>query len=168
MYPPYTYVDKSQAQPYFDMTTAYGFANYMFQTSEGPSYPAHEFLFGGTSAPTSPGDSNGYYEYFVSENAAAYNGVTGCPIDVTNDPNYTYPMLANPLGFDVADQNQANEENGTVPNECYPRNTLATFQDTSNNVEDKFAKLGLTWRYYSQVEVQSGLRRRLTHRHAIP
>jgi phospholipase C len=151
-YPPYTYVDKSQAQPYIDIATDYGFANYMFQTSEGPSYPAHEFLFGGTSAPTSPGDSNGYYQYFVSENAAAYNGVTGCPIDLTNDPNYTYPMWANPLGFDVADQNQANEENGTVPNECYPRNTLATYVNSGNKVEDRFADNGLTWRYYSQKE----------------
>ena len=37
--------------PYFDIAAKYGFANYFFQTNQGPSQPAHDFLFGGTSAP---------------------------------------------------------------------------------------------------------------------
>ena len=49
----YGYVDNSagQVQPYFDIAEAYGFANRMFQTNEGTSYIAHQFLFSGTSAP---------------------------------------------------------------------------------------------------------------------
>jgi phospholipase C len=39
-------------QPYFDIAAHYGFANRMFQTNQGPSFPAHQFIFGGTSAPT--------------------------------------------------------------------------------------------------------------------
>ncbi len=52
--PEFKYVDNSdgQVQPYFDIAAQYGFANRMFQTSQGPSFPAHQFLFGGTSAPT--------------------------------------------------------------------------------------------------------------------
>jgi phospholipase C len=59
--PPYSFVQKSDVQQYFDIATNYGFANYMFQTKEGPSFEAHQFLLGGTSAPTYPLDSNNYY-----------------------------------------------------------------------------------------------------------
>jgi phospholipase C len=54
----YHYVDNSTGtvQPYFDMATNYGYANYMFQTNEGPSYPAHQFLLSGTSAPSEDSD----------------------------------------------------------------------------------------------------------------
>jgi hypothetical protein len=51
--PQFKYVDNSTGtvQPYFDLARQYGFANRMFQTNQGPSFPAHQFLFGGTSAP---------------------------------------------------------------------------------------------------------------------
>jgi phospholipase C len=39
-------------QPYFEIARNYGFANRMFQTNQGPSFPAHQFLFGGTSQPS--------------------------------------------------------------------------------------------------------------------
>ena len=37
----------------------------MFQTNQGPSFPAHQFLFGGTSAPSAADDAAGI---FASEN----------------------------------------------------------------------------------------------------
>ena len=51
--PQFRYVDNSTGilNPYLDIATQYGFANYMFQTNQGPSFPAHLYLFGGTSAP---------------------------------------------------------------------------------------------------------------------
>jgi phospholipase C len=51
--PQFKYVDNSTGtvQPYFDLAENYGFANRMFQTNQGPSFPAHQFIFGGTSAP---------------------------------------------------------------------------------------------------------------------
>jgi phospholipase C len=52
--------------PYITLATRYGWANRMFQTNQGPSYPAHQFIFGGTSAPTAEDDKKGV---FVSENA---------------------------------------------------------------------------------------------------
>lgn len=36
---------------YFHIASQYGFANWMFQTNQGPSFPAHQFLFSGSSAP---------------------------------------------------------------------------------------------------------------------
>ena len=57
-YPNYTYVENYSAgngynilDPYFEIAENYGFANYMFQTNQGPSFLAHQFLFSGTSAP---------------------------------------------------------------------------------------------------------------------
>ena len=51
--------------PYITLATTYGWANRMFQTNQGPSYPAHQFIFGATSAPTAGDDAAGI---FVSEN----------------------------------------------------------------------------------------------------
>jgi len=34
--PSYSYVPQTDVQPYFDIATNYGFANYFFQTNEGP------------------------------------------------------------------------------------------------------------------------------------
>ena len=61
------YVDNSQGavQPYLDLVQAYGWGNYMFQTNQGPSFPAHQFLFGATSAPSADDDQAGT---FAAEN----------------------------------------------------------------------------------------------------
>ena len=90
--PQFKYVDNSQhiLDPYLTLAAQYGWANYMFQTNQGPSYPAHQFLFGGTSAPSASDDLFGI---FVAENplapkAATYNALkdTGClaPLDEKN------------------------------------------------------------------------------------
>jgi phospholipase C len=77
----YTYVPQSQVQPYFDIATNYGFANYMFQTNEGPSLEAHQFLFTGTSAPVGPNDDYGNYNLdFVADLPQAKTQLTGCPL----------------------------------------------------------------------------------------
>jgi len=51
--PQFKFVDNSDGtvQPYFDIAKQYGFANRMFQTNQGPSFPAHQFIISGTSAP---------------------------------------------------------------------------------------------------------------------
>jgi phospholipase C len=51
--------------PYLNLATGFGWANYMFQTNQGPSFPAHQFLFGGTSAPSAADDAAGI---FAAEN----------------------------------------------------------------------------------------------------
>ncbi len=50
--PQFMYVMPSDVQPYFAMAEQYTFGDRMFQTNEGPSFPAHQFIISGTSAPT--------------------------------------------------------------------------------------------------------------------
>ena len=49
--PQYMYVMPSDVHPYFAMAEQYTFGDRMFQTNEGPSFPAHQFIISGTSAP---------------------------------------------------------------------------------------------------------------------
>jgi len=50
--PQFMYVMPSDVQPYFAMAEQYVFGDRMFQTNQGPSFPAHQFILAGTSAPT--------------------------------------------------------------------------------------------------------------------
>ena len=50
--PQFMYVMQSDVAPYFALAEQYTFADRMFQTNQGPSFPAHQFIYGGTSAPT--------------------------------------------------------------------------------------------------------------------
>ena len=72
------YVDNSSGilNPYLTLATQYGWANDMFQTNQGPSYPAHQFLFGGTSAPDAASDAAGI---FVAENKGTISGCLSAP-----------------------------------------------------------------------------------------
>jgi phospholipase C len=114
----YTYVDKAAVpiQPYWDIAEKYGFANYMFQTSQGPSFPAHQFLLSGTSAPT--GNINPLYSYFAAENVEGGNNSmqnAGCAassaeivklISPAQDELTTvYPCFDHPTLTDLLDQN---------------------------------------------------------------
>jgi phospholipase C len=73
-YPTYAYVEYSQVAPYFQIASQYGYANYMFQTNQGPSFPAHQFVFGGTSQPGNGAQPN----WFVSENIPTRYSINGC------------------------------------------------------------------------------------------
>ena len=45
----YAYVPQSEIQPYWNMAEQYTFADNMFQTNQGPSFPAHQYIISGTS-----------------------------------------------------------------------------------------------------------------------
>lgn len=130
-YPNYTYVDNAQGQiqPYFDMAKQYGYANFFFQTNQGPSFPAHQFLFGGTSAPVyDDGDANQYWTWFAAENHKenAY-GCVGTQLILEIDPSG-----AESPGY-----------NGGLP--CYNHNTLVDLLD----------QYKISWKYYPQGPTQS-------------
>src|SRR6267378_4232187 len=61
----FQYVQPSDVRPYLTLAQQYGWANAMFQTNQGPSSPAHQFIFGGTSAPSAADD---WKSIFVAEN----------------------------------------------------------------------------------------------------
>ncbi|HEY9181089.1 MAG TPA: alkaline phosphatase family protein [Candidatus Baltobacteraceae bacterium] len=46
---PYAYVPQSDVQPYFDMAEQYTFADRLFQSNTGPTFPAHLYLIAGQS-----------------------------------------------------------------------------------------------------------------------
>jgi phospholipase C len=45
----YAYVPQSDVQPYFTLAEQYAFADHMFETNQGPSFPAHQYIVSGTS-----------------------------------------------------------------------------------------------------------------------
>ncbi len=45
----YAYVPHAEVKPYFTMAQEYAFADRMFETNQGPSFPAHQYLLSGTS-----------------------------------------------------------------------------------------------------------------------
>jgi phospholipase C len=79
----------------------------MFQTNQGPSFPAHLFLFGGTSAPTAADDKAGV---FAAENMSRATPLAGCIAEATTtvaliDPNgenlKVYPCFEHETMADV-------------------------------------------------------------------
>jgi phospholipase C len=98
--PEFRYVDNSTGilNPYLALATQYGWANYMFQTNQGPSFPAHQFIFGGTSAPSQSDDASAI---FASENVTPINAAAGCNAAPTTtvgtiSPNPTPPPYGVP------------------------------------------------------------------------
>ncbi len=118
--PQFMYVNPADVQPYFTMAEQYTFADRMFQTNQGPSFPAHQFIISGTSAPSTGSD------LFVAENAQGIKlpgGDTGCTA-----PPAEYVYLIDPSG---------NETQTMFP--CPDHNTLLDNLDTAN----------ISWRYYT-------------------
>jgi phospholipase C len=75
--PQFMYVNPSDVQPYFAMAEQYTFGDRMFQTNQGPSFPAHQFIISGTSAPTATSP------LFDAENPLL-SSPTGCIGAMTN------------------------------------------------------------------------------------
>jgi phospholipase C len=123
--PEYSYVPKSDVQPYFDIATNYGFANYFFQTNQGPSYPAHQFLFTGTSAPVAP-KKNYYLDFVGGTNPSNFNE-SGCANNNNDIPSWVLP-------------DGTQDFTPPISVECYPHDSLVT-----NSGGDKI----VSWAYYT-------------------
>jgi len=103
-YPQFTYVQASDVGPYFQMAEQYTFGDRMFQTNQGPSFPAHQFILAGTSAPSA--SSN----LFAAENPTGGAGCAASPssyvslIDPTGaESSSTYPCFEHPTLTDELD-----------------------------------------------------------------
>jgi phospholipase C len=120
--PQFKYVDNSTGilNPYFQMAEQYTFGDRMFQTNQGPSFPAHQFIISGTSAPTSDSD------LFAAENPG---GVS----NATNNTGCTAP--ANEI-VSMIDPN-GSEAQKMYP--CFEHRTLVDYLDY----------FGVSWRYYA-------------------
>jgi len=118
--PQFMYVQASDVGPYFQLAEQYTFGDLMFQTNQGPSFPAHQFIISGTSAPTATSN------LFVAENAGGVpnsGGDTGCTA-----PPAEFVYLIDPSG---------NESSKMYP--CADHPTLT----------DELNAKSITWRYYT-------------------
>ncbi len=127
-HPQFRYVDNSASQvnPYLALVVQYGWANYMFQTNQGPSFPAHQFIFGGTSAASAADDAAGIFaaENMSNTGIAGTAAVAGCIADVN-----TKVQLVGPGGLEDPRQK-------IYP--CFEHQTVADVLPPS-----------VTWKYYA-------------------
>jgi phospholipase C len=98
----FAYVNPSEVVPYFSLAEQYAFADRMFQTNQGPSFPAHQFIISGTSEPSVGSD------LFAAENLDVAADNAGC----IAAPNITVALI-DPSG---------NESQKSYP--CYEHPTL--------------------------------------------
>jgi hypothetical protein len=122
--------------PYFQLASQYGFGNYMFQTNQGPSFPAHQFLFAGTSQPTvyndPADDGNLWWEWFAADNDTSGGGY-GCAA-----VKKSLVMEISPTNVLEAGHKPANPSGAKAGFPCYNHFTLSDVLDES----------GVSWRYY--------------------
>jgi phospholipase C len=110
--PQYQYVQPSDVQPYFTLAETYTFGDRMFQSNQGPSFPAHQYIVSGTSAVSEKS------VFDVANNPANDQQTAGCIappgatvgiIDTTDpnpDTNLTqtiYPCIDHPTLTDLLD-----------------------------------------------------------------
>jgi phospholipase C len=115
----YAYVPRDQVQPYWTMAQQYALADEMFQTNEGPSFPAHQYLISGTSA---TGDAGSLSAMDNPGGGRSYH-LGGC-----DSPAGTVVRL-----IDLATDDQTHT---TAP--CFDHETLMDTLDAA----------GISWRYY--------------------
>ena len=117
--PQFMYVNPSEVAPYFQLAQTYAFGDRMFQTNQGPSFPAHQFIISGTSAPTATSN------LFASENphVPTAGAVVGCTA-----PAGEFVLLIDPTGAENSSQ---------YP--CFEHATLVDELDAKN----------ITWKYYT-------------------
>jgi phospholipase C len=113
--------------PYLQIATQYGWGNYMFQTNQGPSFPAHQFIFGGTSAPGEPPNAT-----FLAENPghSTFDSDTGCAGSTSSDAK-----------VNIID-NKGSESDYLPIIPCVDHPTLS----------DRIEGAALNWKYYANQE----------------
>jgi phospholipase C len=103
-HPQFQYVNPSDVQAYFQIAEQYSFGDRMFQTNQGPSFPAHQFILSGTSAPTATSN------LFAAENPRGGAGCAAAPTSLValidsggKESSSTYPCFEHPTLADELD-----------------------------------------------------------------
>jgi phospholipase C len=120
----FSYIDPSEVTPYFDLAEQYTFGDRMFQTNQGPSFPAHQFIIAGTSAPTATS------QYYAAENPAG-------PVFL-GEKSFAKSGCTAPQGQTVALIGPAGREL-EYETPCFDHPTLMDLLDPRN----------ISWRYYT-------------------
>ena len=128
--PEYQYVQASDVQPYFQMAETYTFGDQMFQTNEGPSFPAHQYIISGTSR---TGESNPI--------AVADNVGNNKRPDGTSWAGCLAPPGSYTNGIDISNPDPRAQLNPINYPLCFEHPTLTDLLDTA----------GLSWKYYAPM-----------------
>lgn len=146
---PVTNIDGSHGHlldPYLTFAKDYGWANYMFQTNQGPSYVAHQFLFAGTSAMTAADDAN---STFIAEDYNL-NGNAGCLATKASLNNVISPALSTPReGCSVFDDGTVQECLQANVALIYPTDPVGSFCHTHETIAELLDSQSVTWKYYA-------------------
>jgi phospholipase C len=118
----YAYVPQWEVKPYFIMAEQYGFGDRMFQSNQGPSFPAHQYLLSGTSTI----ENGSSLRAAENPKTPSHHWTGGCD---------------SPRGSLVWVIDSHGDENEQVY-PCFDRTSLP----------DLIEKKGLTWRYYGYKE----------------
>jgi len=99
----YASVDRTETKPYFTMARTYTFADRMFQSNSGPSYPAHQYLIAGQSAlvDENPRDPTGYQAWGCDSPTSTSTKVLGPNGEDEPGP---FPCFNYPTIADLMDQ----------------------------------------------------------------
>jgi phospholipase C len=117
---PFGYAPESEVAPYHEMAKEYVFADRMFQSNQGPSYPAHLYFVSGTA-----GDAK-FAPYKVS--SEAYDPAGNSVFPGCNARKGTYVDTIDPR----------NGSAGPDPFPCFDHPVLSEFIEAKH----------LSWRYY--------------------
>jgi phospholipase C len=144
-------------EPYLYYARNYGWANYMFQTNQGPSYPAHQLLFSGTSALTNANDTN---SIFVSENfdGETVGNTAGCLLTPSTTSEPTFNFILQPGSKGGTDCTIGSPFDASSVQECalfntkalYPTQAVGNFCTNHNNMATTVLDpRKITWKYYA-------------------
>ena len=156
--PWFQYIDPSGIAPYFQLAETYTFGDRMFQTNQGPSFPAHQFIISGTSEPSvgsnlfAADNPVGIAHPFDLAGCIAPPTETVTLIDPTGDqslkvyPCFEHPTLTDELNAKAISWRYYAPSAGIiwnapnaiqhmcVPNAPPPNGTACTGADWTNNV----------------------------------
>lgn len=123
----------------------------MYQTNQGPSYPAHQFIFSGTSARSAAEDAASTFvsENFTSGTKSADTSV-GCLAPPTAMTALVSPLLGTPgEGCTTFDDDSVQECRLTNSSLVYPTNPVKNFCYNKTNMGSVLETQNVTWKYYA-------------------
>jgi phospholipase C len=135
--------------PYLTYAKQYGWANFMYQTNQGPSFPAHQFIFSGTSARTDAEDAE---STFISENYKPKGSVAGCLSSATTTTSLLSPLLPGGTlctggsAFDGSSVQECTLANTAL---VFPTNPVGSFCGNKSNMGAVLDSAGISWKYYA-------------------
>ncbi len=119
--PAYAYVRPSEVQPYFQMAEQYTFADRMFQTNAGPSFPAHQYILSGTDS------IDGTSRFYAAENVG-YADLAASSNCAAGPRGNSVPLIDINTGLESGNQSA-----------CFDHRTMFDVLDEK----------GLTYKYYT-------------------